>query len=238
MDQITPKQPLIIIIWTHQEMIARMSRKSIGILDVLMQDFGSEVGKTGQILLHCRNRKSNPASDLHGPDDAQTTIDHHHLDPSRDNGMDEQEIHWYFGCLDAGFWLKVGQTGLSLLHCQSQIQHSMTSMDQMMPKQHLIIIIWTHQVMMAWMSSKSIGILDVLMQDFGSEVSKTGQILLHCHQSPIQHSMTSMGQMMPKQPLIIIIWTHQETMAWMSRKSIGILDVFMGDFGSKLGKLG
>jgi hypothetical protein len=50
--------------------------------------------------------------------------------------------------------------------------------------------------------------------------------------------MTSMGQMMPKQPLIIIIWTHQEMMAWMSRKSIGILDVLMQDFGSKLGKLG
>jgi hypothetical protein len=49
--------------------------------------------------------------------------------------------------------------------------------------------------------------------------------------------MTSMGQMMPKQPLIIIIWTHQEMMAWMSRKSICILDVLMQDFHSKLGKL-
>jgi hypothetical protein len=44
-------------------------------------------------------------------------------------------------------------------------------------------------------------------------------------QSQIQHSITSMGQMMPKQPLIIIIWTYQETMAWMSSKSIGILGV-------------
>jgi hypothetical protein len=64
-----------------------------------------------------------------------------------------------------------------------------------------------------------------------SEVPKEGR-------KQIQHSMTSMGQMMPKQHLIIIIWTHQEMIAWMSRKSIGILDVFMGDFGSKLGKLG
>jgi hypothetical protein len=112
----------------------------------------------------------------------------------------------------------------------------MTSMGQMMPKQPLIITIWTHQEMIAWMSSKSIGILDVLMQDFGSDVSKTGHILRHC-QSQIQHSMTFMDQMMPKQPLIIIIWTHQETMAWISRKSIGILDDLMKDFGSKLGKL-
>jgi hypothetical protein len=50
--------------------------------------------------------------------------------------------------------------------------------------------------------------------------------------------MTSMGQMMPKQHLIIIIWTHQEMMAWMSRKSIGILDVLMQDFGLKLGNSG
>jgi hypothetical protein len=31
-----------------------------------------------------------------------------------------------------------------------------------------------------------------------------------------------MGKMTPKQPLIIIIWVHQEMMVWMSRKSIGI----------------
>jgi hypothetical protein len=44
---------------------------------------------------------ANPTQhDLHGPDDAQTTIDYHHLDPSRDDG------HWHFGCPDAGFWLR------------------------------------------------------------------------------------------------------------------------------------
>jgi hypothetical protein len=52
----------------------------------------------------------------------------------------------------------------------------MTSMDQqMMPTQPLIITIWTHQVMMTWMSSKSPGILDVLMQDFGSKLVKLGR---------------------------------------------------------------
>jgi hypothetical protein len=33
--------------------------------------------------------------DLHGPDESQTTIDYHHLDESRDDGVDEQEIHWH-----------------------------------------------------------------------------------------------------------------------------------------------
>jgi hypothetical protein len=42
-----------------------------------------------------------------------------------------------------------------------------------------------------------------------------------------QHQMNASGE-----PLIIIIWTHQEMMAWMSRKSIGILDVLMGRDGS------
>jgi hypothetical protein len=47
--------------------------------------------------------------------------------------------------------------------------------------------------------------------------------------------MTSMGQMTSKQPLIIIIWMHQEMMAWVSRKSIGFLDGIVEDFGSENG---
>jgi hypothetical protein len=46
----------------------------------------------------------------------------------------------------------------------------------------------------------------------------------------IQPTMTSMGQMIPKQPLIIIIWIYQEMMVWMSRKSICILYSLMEDF--------
>jgi hypothetical protein len=42
----------------------------------------------------------------------------------------------------------------------------------------------------------------------------------------------SMDQMIPKQPLIIIIWIHQEMMAWMSRESIRFLYSLMEDFGS------
>jgi hypothetical protein len=39
----TPKQPLIIINWTYQDMIVWMSRKLISVLDSMMEDFASEV---------------------------------------------------------------------------------------------------------------------------------------------------------------------------------------------------
>jgi hypothetical protein len=41
-------------------------------------------------------------------------------------------------------------------------------------------------------------------------------------QQQIQTSMTYMGQMNPKQPLIIIVWMYHEMMVWMSRKSTGV----------------
>ena len=41
--------------------------------------------------------------------------------------------------------------------------------------------------------------------------------------------MTSTGQMIPKQPLIIIIWIYQEMMVWMSRKLIDVLIGLMED---------
>jgi hypothetical protein len=36
--------------------------------------------------------------DPHGPDDLPKTIDYHHLDMSRDDGMDEHGIDWLGGC--------------------------------------------------------------------------------------------------------------------------------------------
>jgi hypothetical protein len=60
-----------------------------------------------------------------------------------------------------------------------------------------------------------------LMDDFGSEVGPLETIFIHISQPQIQTSMTSMGHMNPKQPLIIIIWMYQEMMVWMSRKFIG-----------------
>jgi hypothetical protein len=42
----------------------------------------------------------------HGPDDQPKTIHHHHLDMSRDDGMDEHGSDWLYGCRLIGFWLK------------------------------------------------------------------------------------------------------------------------------------
>jgi hypothetical protein len=96
--------------------------------------------------------------DLHGPDESQTTIDYHHLDVSRDDGMDEQEIHWHLRWLMDDFGSKVSGLSPFSFKSQPQIQTSMTSMDQMNPKQPLIIIIWMYLEMMVWMSRKSTGI--------------------------------------------------------------------------------
>jgi hypothetical protein len=43
--------------------------------------------------------------DSHGPDDHPKTFDYHHLDMSRDDGMDENGIDWFCGCHLVEFWL-------------------------------------------------------------------------------------------------------------------------------------
>jgi hypothetical protein len=74
-----------------------------------------------------------------------------------------------------------------------------------------------------------------LVEDFGSEVGMGGlrQFLIK-PQPQIQPTMTSTGQMMTNQPLIMIIWIYQEMMVWMSRKSICSLQSLMEDFGSEV----
>ena len=70
-----------------------------------MEHFGSEVGRLEAFF--DQTPATNPTHhDLHGPDDPQTTIDYHHLDLSRDDGMDEQEIYLSFVHPDGGFWLR------------------------------------------------------------------------------------------------------------------------------------
>jgi hypothetical protein len=39
------------------------------------------------------------------PDDLPKTIDYHHPDMSRDDGMDEHGMDWIYGCHLVGFWL-------------------------------------------------------------------------------------------------------------------------------------
>jgi hypothetical protein len=41
----------------------------------------------------------------HGPDDLPKTIDYHHPDMSRDDGMDEHGMDWLYGCHLVGFLL-------------------------------------------------------------------------------------------------------------------------------------
>jgi hypothetical protein len=50
------------------------------------------------------DHKSDPAF-LKWPDNSPKTIDHYHLDVSRDDGMDEHGIAWLYGCHRVGFLL-------------------------------------------------------------------------------------------------------------------------------------
>jgi hypothetical protein len=87
----TPK-PLIIVIWTSQEMMSRMTMELIGSLDVIMLNFA---------LWKMRKFHEFYPS----PDDHPKTFDYHHLDMSRDDGMDENGIDWFCGCHLVEFWL-------------------------------------------------------------------------------------------------------------------------------------
>jgi hypothetical protein len=85
-----PKQSLIIIKWTYQEMMVWMSRELIHFLGGLME----ELLKVGQIeLIFIHTPATNQTKhDLQRQDSLPTTIDYHQLNLSRDDGMDEQGI--------------------------------------------------------------------------------------------------------------------------------------------------
>jgi hypothetical protein len=65
-------------------------------------------------------------------------------------------------------------------------------MDQMILPKPSIIIIWTYQDMMDWMSRILVGEMGDADEDFGDQM------------------------ILPK-PSIIIIWTYQDMMDWISR---------------------
>jgi hypothetical protein len=90
-----------------------------------------------------------------------------------DDGMAEQEIHWLFGWHRGRFWLRSWpQVDPIFLHVSAtNPTRSMTSMGQVTSKQPLIIIIWMHQEMMAWMSRKSIDFLDASAIEFFLQMS-------------------------------------------------------------------
>jgi hypothetical protein len=106
MGLMTPPKPLIIIIWTCQEMMVWMSMELIGPMDVIRSDFGWEVGKIFPCF--CLSLTTNLTQhDSRGPDDHPKTIDYHHLDMPRDDGMDEHGIDWPYGCHQVRFWLRI-----------------------------------------------------------------------------------------------------------------------------------
>jgi hypothetical protein len=58
----------------------------------LVADFGLKVGQISADL--CQTLTTNLTQyDSHGPDDHPKTIDYHHLDMSRDDGMDRVDEH-------------------------------------------------------------------------------------------------------------------------------------------------
>jgi hypothetical protein len=85
-----PKQQLIMISWTYQEMMVWMSRELIDVLGGLMEEL-LKVGQIELIFIHIPATNPMPHN-LHQQDDTHTTIDYHQLDLSRDDGMDEQGI--------------------------------------------------------------------------------------------------------------------------------------------------
>ena len=76
----------------------------IGSVDVIWWDFGSQVGQITADFCPVPTTKLTQ-NDPHGPDDLPKTIDYHHLDMSRHDGMDEDGIAWFYGCHLVGFWL-------------------------------------------------------------------------------------------------------------------------------------
>jgi hypothetical protein len=54
-------------------------------------------------------------------------------------------------------------------------------------------------------------------EDFGLEVGQMWLIFVCIPQLPIQFSRIHKGQMILSEPSIILIWTYQDMMEWMSR---------------------
>jgi hypothetical protein len=77
-------------------MMEWMSRILDGEMAGADEDLGSKVGQMWLNLAQAQT--TNPAQhDPHGPDDPFRTINYHHLDISRHDGMDDQDIGWRNG---------------------------------------------------------------------------------------------------------------------------------------------
>jgi hypothetical protein len=87
--------------------------------------------------------------------------------------------------------------------------------------------------MMEWMSRILVGEMAGADDDFGSEVGEMPLIFSLSSQLLIQLSMINMDQMIISEAsIIIIIWTYQDMMKWMSRILVGEMAGADADFGS------
>jgi hypothetical protein len=99
----------------------------------------------------------------------------------------------------------------------------MIHMDQMILSELSIIIIWTYQDMMGWVSmilvGEMAGLMMILAWKLRANAADFCSILSVEHL--IQISIIHMDQMILSEPSIIIIWTYQDMMGWMSRILVG-----------------
>jgi hypothetical protein len=97
--------------------------------------------------------------------------------------------------------------------------------------------IWIYQDMMEWMRRILVGEMAGADEDFGLEVGQMRLILVHIP-TPSPTQLIQMNQMILSEPSIIIIWTYQDMMEWMSRILVGETASADEDFGSEVGQCG
>jgi hypothetical protein len=88
--------------------------------------------------------------------------------------------------------------------------------------------------MMEWMSRILVGEMAGADEDFDSEVGDMRLIISLISQLLIQLSMINMDQMIIIEASIIIMWTYQDMMEWMSRILVGEMAGADEDFGSEV----
>jgi hypothetical protein len=74
-------------------------------------------------------------------------------------------------------------------------------------------------------------------EDFGIGVGLMWLIFVHITSLVHQLSMIHMDQIIPSEPSIIIIWTFQDIMEWMSRILVGEMAGADEDFGTGVGQM-
>jgi hypothetical protein len=132
----------------------------VGYFEVLSYDLGSEAGQMTAGFCQALTTSLTQV-DIDGPDDHLKTVDYHQLGMSRDDGMDEHENRFLYGCHLVGSWL--GSWANDNRFCQPLMTTSLTQHDSNGPEGHLkplIINNWACKEMMTWMSIELIGSVD------------------------------------------------------------------------------